>query len=45
MEKTDIKSLDYDELKDFFVSIGEKRSGQSRSISGCMKNRRMVLKR
>ena len=23
-EKTDIKSLDYDELKDFFVSIGEK---------------------
>ena len=24
MEKTDIKSLDYDELKDFFVSIGEK---------------------
>lgn len=22
--KTDIKSLDYDELKDFFVSIGEK---------------------
>lgn len=24
MEKKDIKSLDYDELKDFFVSIGEK---------------------
>ena len=26
MEKTDIKSLDYDELKDFFVSIGENPS-------------------
>ena len=43
MEKTDIKSLDYDELKDFFVS--KSRSGQSRSTSGYMKNRRMVLKR
>ena len=27
MEKTDIKSLDYDELKDFFVSIGENPFG------------------
>lgn len=45
MEKTDIKSLDYDELKDFLSASAKSRSGQSRSISGCMKNRRMVLKR
>lgn len=34
MEKTDIKSLDYDELKDFLSASAEKPFRQSRSTSG-----------
>ena len=35
MEKTDIKSLDYEGLQQFMASLGEKRFGQSSSMSGC----------
>lgn len=45
MEKTDIKSLDYDELKDFFVSIGEKPFRAKQVYQWMHENRRMVLKR
>ena len=40
MEKTDIKSLDYEELTRFVCRASAKsRSGQNRSTSGCMKSR------
>ena len=38
MEKTDIKSLDYEELQQFMASLVKSRFGQSSSMSGCMKN-------
>ena len=37
MEKTDIKSLDYEELQQFMLLLVKSRFGQSSSMSGCMK--------
>ena len=45
MEKIDIKSLNYDELADYIVSIGEKSSGRHSYIHGCMKNLPGVMMR
>ena len=37
-EKTDIKSMNLDELKSYMESIGENRFVPNSYISGCMKN-------
>lgn len=37
MEKTDIRSMTFEELEGFVVNVlGGKNSGQSKSMSGCM---------
>lgn len=38
-EKTDIKSMNLEELKSYMESIGEKPFRANSCISGCMKNR------
>lgn len=44
-EKTDIKSMDLEELKTFFSDMGRKRFVQSRYMSGCMCGRWKALRR
>lgn len=45
-EKTDIKSMDLEELKTFFSDMGEKAVFvQSRYMSGCMCGRWKALRR
>ena len=45
MEKIDIKSLNYDELADYIVSIGEKSSGRHRLYSWMHENLPVVMMR
>lgn len=44
-EKTDIKSMDLEELKTFFPIWERKRFVQSRYMSGCMCGRWKALRR
>ena len=44
MEKIDIKSLNYDELADYIVSIGEKKF-RAAQLYSCMKNLPVVMMR
>lgn len=44
-EKTDIKSMDLEELKTFFSDMGEKAFRAKQYMSGCMCGRWKALRR